>query len=97
MPLPNVTHLQFLVLTTLLAGEQPGRRVREELAEWGVPAGGPAFYQMMARLENAGFLEGRYDEKVVGGQRIKERYYRLTAAGRAARRGAEEFYKRNSP
>src|SRR4051812_34876814 len=94
MPLPDITHLQFLVLTILLDGEQSGRHMRDKLAENGEHKSGPAFYQMMARLEDAGFVEGWYDEKVIDGQRIKERKYRITAAGEATRREVCEFYLR---
>jgi len=93
MPLPDLTHLQFLVLSILLDGEQAGRDVRQKLEDEGESKSGPAFYQMMARLEEAGSVEGWYDEKVIDGQRIKERRYRITGAGEAARQEVWEFYR----
>src|SRR5918995_1104670 len=90
--IPDITHLQFLVLGTLRGGERPGRVVRRALARHGVRRTGPAFYQMMARLEDAGFVEGTYDQKIVEGQIIKERRYTLTAAGEAAWSGTRAFY-----
>jgi hypothetical protein len=92
MPLPDLTHLQFLVLTTLLEGEQPGRYVREKLADQGQRKTGPAFYQMMARLEDGGLVEGWYDQKIVEGQIIKERRYKLTASGVRAWQDVWDFY-----
>src|SRR3954451_19839409 len=92
MPLPELTHLQFLVLSTLLDGERSGREVRERLAEAGERKSGPAFYQFMARLEDAGFVEGWYDQKVVDGQIIKERRYRVTGAGSEAFQDTRGFY-----
>jgi hypothetical protein len=92
MPLPDITHLQFLVLTSLLDGEQPGRCIRDRLAEEGVRKSGPAFYQLMARLEDEKLVAGWYDEKVVDGQRIKERRYRITGAGTRACHQAYNFY-----
>ena len=59
--LPTLTHLQFLVLGVLRADEQPGRIVREALASYGVRRSGPAFYQLMARLERARLIEGWYE------------------------------------
>lgn len=49
--LPAQTHLQFLVLGVLRNAELPGRAVRDALAGYGIRRTGPAFYQLMARLE----------------------------------------------
>jgi hypothetical protein len=92
MPLPDLTHLQFLVLTALLEGEQSGRYIREKLAEEGVHKTGPAFYQLMARLEDAKLVEGWYDQKVVDGQIIKERRYKVTGLGVHAWESTRDFY-----
>jgi len=96
MPLPELTHLQFLVLTILMDGERSGREVREKLAEAGERKSGPAFYQFMARLEDAGFVEGWYDQKVVDGQSIKERRYRITGQGIRAWEDVRDFYLAHS-
>ena len=90
--IPDITHLQFLVLGILRAGERPGRFVRRALARHGISRTGPAFYQMMARLEDAGLIGGEYDQKIVGGQIIKERRYTLTPAGDAAWTSTRAFY-----
>lgn len=90
--IPEITHLQFLVLGMLRAGNRPGRFVRRALARHGVARTGPAFYQMMARLEDAGFVAGAYDQKIVDGQIIKERRYTLTPAGDAAWISTRAFY-----
>lgn len=92
MRIPDVTHLQFLVLGILKDGEKPGRLVREKLADSGQKKSGPAFYQFMARLEDARFVEGFYEEKVVEGQRIKERIYRITGEGISAWENVRDFY-----
>lgn len=92
MKLPALSHLQFAVLGALLAGEQRGRELRRHLAQLRVRHSGPAFYQMMSRLEDAGLIEGWYTQKVVGGQIIKERRYAVTAAGRRAWNEARAFY-----
>lgn len=91
--LPGVTHLQFAVLSQLLSAEQPGRLVRKALSRIGERRSAPAFYQMMARLEEAGLVAGRYDQRVLDGQLIKERHYRITAAGQRAWERTRDFYE----
>jgi len=90
--LPSVTHLQFLVLGLLLREPGPGRRIRRDLAAHGIRRTAPAFYQMMSRLEEAGLVRGWYDQKIVDGQIIKERHYKLTSAGAAAWSDTRDFY-----
>lgn len=90
--IPEITHLQFLVLGLLRAGERPGRVVRRSLARHGITRTGPAFYQMMARLEDAGLVTGEYDQKIVDRQIIKERRYGLTPRGDAAWTATRAFY-----
>ena len=94
---PAITHLQFLVLTLLRPDARLGRHLRTRLARHGVRRSAPAFYQMMARLEDAGLVDGDYDQKVVRGQIIKERRYALTAVGEAAWRSTRDFYAESIP
>jgi DNA-binding PadR family transcriptional regulator len=79
--LPAITHLQFLVLGVLLKSEQPGRAIREIIAGYGVRRSGPAFYQLMARLERDRLVEGWYEDVQVGDQLVTERRYRITPNG----------------
>ena len=88
---PRLSHLQFLVLGTLLKGARPGREIRDELHRFGVKRSGPGFYQLMARLEEAEWVEGSYKQKVVEGQIIRERSYRLRGAGRSAWNQCRKF------
>jgi len=93
--LPDLTHLQFLVLGTLVGAgdeERRGRDLRAELSRHGVRRSAPAFYQMMARLEDAGWVEGSYTQQIVDGQIIKERGYRLTNSGQKAWTATRDFY-----
>jgi DNA-binding PadR family transcriptional regulator len=92
MPLPEITHLQYLVLGILADSEKSGREIRDHLAKEGEKKSGPAFYQFMSRLEEAKLLEGRYDQKVVEGQIIKERRYRITGSGMRAFDDTTNFY-----
>jgi DNA-binding PadR family transcriptional regulator len=92
MRLPDITHLQFLLLVALLDGEQSGRNLRGILDREGHRKSAPAFYQLMARLEDANFVKGRYEKKTVAGHVIKERVYTITNAGLAAHNAVEVFY-----
>ena len=93
MTVPKLTHLQFLILGMLLGGTRSGKSIRAELDEGGSPKSGPSFYQIMARLEDEGFVGGWYDQKVVEGQIIRERHYEVTALGRATWQGTRDFYQ----
>ncbi len=90
--LPRLTHLQFLVLGLLRNGEQPGRAVRDQLAAHGVRRTSAAFYQLMARLERDGVIEGWYEQLTVGDQAVTERRYRLRPAGARLWSEARDFY-----
>jgi DNA-binding PadR family transcriptional regulator len=90
--LPGITHLQFLVLEALTGGEQAGRDLRALLSAHAVKSSAPAFYQMMGRLEDADLVEGWYDQKLVGGQNVKERRYRVTRRGERALADTRAFY-----
>ena len=92
--LPPVTHLQFLILEALDGAERAGRDLRTLLAAHKIRNSAPAFYQMMGRLEDAGLVDGRYDQRVVAGQHLKERRYRITKAGVRAVAETRAFYAR---
>ena len=91
--LPGLTHLQFLVLGVLLSGRQSGRAIRESIERYGIRRSAPAFYQMMARLERDGMVEGWYEQVKVGDQSVTERRYRTTAAGARRWERAYAFYE----
>ncbi len=90
--IPTLSHLQFLALGVLMGGEEPGRVIRDIAADYGVQHTGAAFYQLMARLERDGFVEGWYEPITVGDQTVRERRYRITRTGIAAWRKTRAFY-----
>jgi len=92
MPLPPLSSLQFVVVGSLLDAPRNGRDLRRALRQAGVRRTLAAFYQLMARLEDAGWVEGWYEQEVIRGQLIKERHYRITPAGRAAWQATRRFY-----
>ncbi|MEO5898472.1 MAG: hypothetical protein ABIS06_22505 [Vicinamibacterales bacterium] len=90
--LPRLTHLQFLVLGVLHGSEQPGRTIRAILASHGVKRTAPAFYQLMARLERDGLVEGWYEQITVKDQAVTERRYRIRPQGLKLWSEARDFY-----
>ena len=74
-----------------------GGTLRRGLARHGVRRSAPAFYQMMARLEDAGLVDGDYDQKVIDSQIIKERRYSLTRAGEMSWKSTRDFYVESIP
>lgn len=93
--LPELTHLQFLVLTIVRIRTMSGKELREKLKTIAtIKKSGPAFYQMMARLEEAKFIKGWYEQEVIDGQIFKERHYEVLAGGIRALEQTRTFYQR---
>ena len=92
--IPQLSHLQFAVLEVLGTAAMRGKDLRKRLSELEIKKSGPAFYQMMARLEEAKCVEGWYEQKIIDGQIIKERHYRITGHGIHALRETKTFYSR---
>jgi DNA-binding PadR family transcriptional regulator len=80
------------VLEMLVDGEESGRRIRAKLAEAGVSGTAPEFYQIMARLEDRGFVTGWYDQDILHDQEIKNRVYRITGDGMQASETARDLH-----
>ena len=93
MQIPDLTHLQFLVISQLLSGGMTGRELRLHLKHHGVNKSGPAFYQLMARMEDAGLVTGQYKQEIIDSQIIRQRHYRLDATGRRAWNRSRDFYR----
>ena len=74
-----------------MGSERRGFELREELARFGVRKSGPAFYQLMARLEDAELISGRYRQEIIDGQIIRERSYKIRARGERAWAGSRDF------
>jgi hypothetical protein len=91
--LPEITHLQFLVLSLVTTNPIKGKDLREALKKAGVRKSGPGFYQLMSRLEEARMVEGWYEAFVIEGVPIKERTYKLLGRGHSAWNTARDFYE----
>ena len=94
--LPPLTSLQFFVVREIATEEVSGRILRERLAKVGINHNRAAFYQLMARLEDADFVTGRNQPKQIGNQTIIERIYSATKSGRAAIQQSIDFYSKES-
>jgi DNA-binding PadR family transcriptional regulator len=77
----------------LLMEEQPGRVIRDAVAEFGARRTVAAFYQLMSRLERDGLVEGWYEQVRVHDQAVTERRYRITARGSKAWSQTRAFYE----
>lgn len=90
--IPDLTHLQFLVLTALLDRELSGRELRQRIADEGQKKSLAAFYQLMARMEDAKLVKGWYVAKVIDRQGVKERRYKILGGGMRAWESTRDFY-----
>jgi DNA-binding PadR family transcriptional regulator len=90
--LPKITHLQAFVIQLIASGDHSGRFIRSRLEEIGEQKSEAAFYQLMARMEQAGLVAGNYLVSVINGQTIKERRYHATIQGMTEFLAAEQFY-----
>ncbi|MFQ5529136.1 MAG: PadR family transcriptional regulator [Gemmatimonadota bacterium] len=91
---PKLTHLQFVILGLIQEGATSGKELRAALRDDGMRKSGPSFYQLMARLEDSGWVAGEYRQRVVEGQTIRERHYDLTPTGTRALQASTAFYAR---
>ncbi len=92
MQLPSITPLQYLVLTAVMNETQAGSVIRQRLERYGAKKSLAAFYQLMARLEQAGLIHGRYVVKEEGDLTYRERLYSIADEGRAAVEQARAFF-----
>ncbi len=93
MKMPMITHLQFLLLSALRHQSKTGRELREDLKKVSIKKSGPAFYQLMARMEDGALVEGWYSQTIIEGQIIKERNYKITPKGRRSLAECRAFYE----
>ena len=91
--IPTLTHLQFAALSELIPGEISGADHREVLrARYRIRKSLPAYYQLMSRLEDAGFVKGFYRVEAVGEHTARTRWYRILGTGVRAINETRSFY-----
>ena len=84
MGLKELSKLQFAILQAIGTHEVRGKEIRDRLKSINMGKSSPAFYQLMGRMEDANLISGRYDKKIIDGQLIRERKYKIKADGRQA-------------
>lgn len=90
--IPTLTHLQAFIIQLIVKDEHSGRFIRSRLSDIGEHRSAAAFYQLMARMEKSGQINGHYVTTVVDGQTIKERLYRATLNGMQELVSTSNFY-----
>jgi DNA-binding PadR family transcriptional regulator len=90
--LPEMSGLQFLVMSLLFAGTQSGQELRRRLGEAGARLGPSSFSRLMTRMEEANYIQARTEHGPNGGRLVCPRQYEATALGVAMWRRAREFY-----
>ncbi len=98
LPLPTLTHLQVLICWALQSPYWEGLTVRDLLAvlkRHGEDMSESAFYQLMQRLESAGYVESEAAPPTPKRRRSRmlSRWYRITRAGREQLAQTMEFYQ----
>ncbi|EGF27380.1 PadR family transcriptional regulator [Rhodopirellula baltica] len=91
MNIPEITPLQSLVLGVLSKNAASGKEIRQELQSRGAKKSLPSFYQLMSRLEEAGFVTGSYKLISVNGKNVRERTYKITGQGRKVLQHSLDF------
>ncbi len=98
MRLPEITALQFALLSLLLAGEKTGRDLRRQLQDCGGPRTPAAFSQLMARLQDAAYVHARRSTPTAHSQQtLRESRYRLTDLGLIVWQATRRFYNAFDP
>ena len=97
LPIPTLTHLQVLICWALQSPYWEGLTVRDLLAllkRHGEDMSESAFYQLMQRLETAGFvISESAPASPKRRARLLSRWYRLTREGREELGRTMEFYQ----
>ena len=85
MTIPSLTLPQCNALDILAeAGELSGRQMHQSLTDRGDKKTGPNFYLFMNRLIKSGHVSHRFETKVIDGQTLREKYYKITPDGEQA-------------
>ncbi|MFO1003468.1 MAG: hypothetical protein U0936_24310 [Planctomycetaceae bacterium] len=95
IPLPALTHLQFLVLD-IARGNSDGissHAMQEALRKEGQEQSGPKFYQLMQRLVSAGWIVSWSQSFDIAGSSVTRTFYKLSSEGTVAHSMTIAFYE----
>ncbi len=81
-PVRTRSEKRIKILLILERGERSGRRTRQCLDQCGYRMNPAAFYQMCARMEDDGLIEGWYVSRMIDGHKIMQRFHRIADKGR---------------
>ncbi|WOO43122.1 hypothetical protein [Rubellicoccus peritrichatus] len=88
-----LSELQYKVIGLIGVEAVVGRELRKMLAADGVKKSGPAFYQLTARMEEAGLIESSLSAKLIDGIPLKEKTYWVTGEGAKQFKETRSDYK----
>jgi DNA-binding PadR family transcriptional regulator len=97
MRLPEITALQFAVLSLLFDGEKTGQQLRHELKRWGGPRAAATFSRLMGRMQDAVYVDARRCPQVTHGQTVWQSRYRVTDLGLIVWHATRRFYNAFDP
>ncbi|MEM8549874.1 MAG: PadR family transcriptional regulator [Verrucomicrobiota bacterium] len=93
MNTPTLSHLQFAVLDCIGGREMKGRDLRQRMKdEKGISKAGPAFYQLMGRMEEGGLVKSKVEDIELGENRLKQKIYWITGEGAKAVHRSKTYY-----
>jgi DNA-binding PadR family transcriptional regulator len=93
-PQPCLTHLQALGLSRIAIGDHPkGKTIRMFMENNGIKQSLPAFYLLMGRLDENGYVVTETHTRRDYGQTLNERSYEITEEGRRQLISASTFYE----
>ena len=93
----NLSNHQFAILSIIRASEVRGKEIRDHLKKLKISKiskSGPAFYQLMSRMEEAGLVSSKFDQRIIDGQIIKEKKYKIKAKGARSLESTIDFNNR---
>ena len=83
-PVRTRAEKRIKILEILNRGERAGRRTRQSLDQNGYGMNPAVFYQTCARMEDDGLIEGWYVSRAIDGNKVMQRFHRITDKGRKA-------------
>ncbi len=97
MRLPEITPLQFALLSLLFDGEKTARQLRTELQRWGGPRAAATVSRLMSRIQYAAYVDSRPCNRPDHGRTVRECRYRLTDLGLIVWHDTRRFYNAFAP
>ena len=97
MRLPEITALQFALLSLLFEGEKTGRQLREELKRCNGNRAAATFSRLVGRMQDAAYVHAEVCPRTAAGRTVRECRYRLTDLGLIVWKATRRFYNAFDP